>query len=162
MLALAQKIDDLIEPLRNIAHTFGSPVLDLIIRIYVANIFFVSGWSKFQNFLNGNWDTTVYLFTDIHRVPVLPPEAAAVLGTGAELILPALLVAGLFTRFSAIGLFVMTLVIEFLAVDSFGDGLSSSTHYYWMLLLAVPILKGPGVISLDYLLLGWIRKDKTA
>ena len=90
-------------------------------------------------------------------VPLIPTELAAVLGTGTEVILPILLILGLFTRASALGLLMMTALIEFFVTDSFGDSLSNPDHYLWMLLLAVPFLKGPGKFSLDTLLLKWIR-----
>ena len=160
MIALAQKIDELIEPLRRLSDKALSPLLDLGIRLFTADIFLGSGWLKFKNFLDGNWDTTVYLFREVHIVPVVSPELAAFLGTGAEIVLPVLLIAGLFTRFSAAGLLIMTAVIQFAVFDSFGDDLSNPDHYMWMLLLAVPLIKGAGVLSLDHLVLKYLRKGE--
>ena len=54
-------------------------LLDLVIRLYVANVFFKSGLLKI-----GNWDGTLYLFSNEYRVPLLAPDAAAVLGTSAS------------------------------------------------------------------------------
>lgn len=159
MTAIAQKIDDLINPLRNISSKFLMPVLDLVIRLWMANIFFKSGWSKFENYLNGNWDTTISLFTDAHVVPGIPPEIAAIAGTGGEIILSTLLVIGLFTRFGAAGLFVMTLTIQYLVTDGFGDSLANPDHYFWMLLLLIPLIKGPGILSIDHWLVKLIRKS---
>tara|TARA_R110001592_G_scaffold3525_35_gene20289 strand:- start:7216 stop:7737 length:522 start_codon:yes stop_codon:yes gene_type:complete len=126
-----------------------SPLLDVAIRLYMANIFFKSGMLKYDNYTTGNWDETVLLFEEIHPIPGIDPHFAAVTGTAAELILPVLLAIGLFTRFGAAGLLVMTLVIQFVVPESYE--ISNPEHYYWMLLLAVPMLKGGGLFSLDFL-----------
>lgn len=160
MISCLQKIDTAIEPLRKLSNCAISPVLDLAIRLFMADTFFWSGWQKFQNYLNGDWESTLYLFREVHIVPLLPPDAAAVLGTGNELILPVLLVVGLFTRFAAAGLLFTTILIQFFVMDSFGDDLMNSMHYLWMLLLAVPLVKGPGKLSLDALLVRFIRKEQ--
>jgi len=34
-----------------------APLADLAARLYVANVFFASGWNKIQD-----WDSTLYLF----------------------------------------------------------------------------------------------------
>ncbi len=160
MTGLALKIDEALDPLRNISEKFLYPVLDLAIRLYMANVFLKSGWPKFKNFLDDNWAATVDQFTNVHVIPGIDPALAAIAGTAGEVILPVLLIIGLFTRFSAAGLIVIALMIEFLAVDGFvGDPLSSPTHYYWMLLLAVPMIKGPGALSFDHRLVKFIRKD---
>src|ERR1017187_9897691 len=82
-----------------------APALDLALRIFLANVFFKSGLTKIQN-----WDSTLYLFSDVYHVPLLPPEFAAYMTTGAELGLSALLVLGLFGRFAAAGLFILNVV----------------------------------------------------
>ena len=121
-------------------------VLDLAIRLYVANVFFRSGLLKV-----GNWHGTLYLFANEYRVPLLPPEAAAWLGTFGELFFPPLLALGLAARFAALSLSVFNVV----AVISFWHVLASNeaalmSHFYWGLLLAVTLFHGPGKLSLDY------------
>ena len=153
-MELIKKVDRIIDPLRNLSDLALTPILDLIIRVFMANIFLKSGWQKFQSYLNDDWASTVYLFQDIHAIPGVPAEIAAVLGTGGEVILGVLLIVGLFTRFAAIGFIIMTLVIEFVAVSSFGDSLSNPDHYLWMLLLAVPAFYGPKALSVDW----WVKK----
>ena len=54
-------------------------------------------------------DTTLYLFEE-YNVPLLPSDVAAYLATYAELILPVLLVIGLFTRPAALALFILNAV----------------------------------------------------
>ncbi len=156
MKQLILKIDSVLDPLRAIAERHLSPALDLVIRLYMANIFFVSGWGKFKNFLNGDWGTTIFLFEEVHPLPFLSPDIAAILGTGGELALPVLLAAGLFSRFAAAGLLAMTLAIQFLVPADYG--IMNDIHYLWMLLLAIPLIKGPGPLSLDYILLRFLKK----
>ncbi len=150
------KIDNMIEPLRKIANSTLSPLLVLGIRLYMANIFFKSGQIKFKSFQNGQWDSTIYLFEDIHPIPGVPAELAAAGGTVGELVLPALLALGLFGRVGAAGLIVMTAVIQF-GIPAEYD-MKNPDHYFWMMLLAVPFIMGPGKLSLDHLLLKFIRK----
>lgn len=152
--ACSQKIDAMIEPLRRVADKFGAPLYDLAIRLYMANIFFKSGWLKFQNYLNDDWGSTVYLFEDIHPVPGLSPDIAAIMGTGGEVALSILLAFGLFGRFAAAGLLVMTMTIQYLVPESYG--MQNEVHYLWMLLLLSTFLRGAGGLSLDALWRKWV------
>lgn len=155
MTGFAQKIDTSIEPLRKLSNTVFSPLLDLGIRLYMANIFFTSGQQKFANYLNDDWASTVFLFEEIHPVPGVAPELSAAAGTAGELILPILLAFGLFGRFAAAGLLIMTIVIQYIVPADYG--LQNVQHYFWMFLLMVILFKGPGKFSLDTLILKWIR-----
>lgn len=124
---------------------FIAPVGDLVIRLWVANVFFKSGLTKMQN-----WDGTLYLFQNEYHVPLLPPELAAYAGTATELFFPVLLTLGLGTRFAAAVLFVFNIVAVLSYPDLGEVGLKD--HQYWGLLLLVPLLHGPGKIAVDYLL----------
>lgn len=119
-----------------------SPVADLALRFYVANVFWKSGLTKFQS-----WDTTLQLFTDEYHVPLLSPAVAAYLGTFTELFFPVLLVLGLAGRFAAGWLFVFNII----AVISFPDlkAAGLEQHKVWGLMLLVLTLHGPGRLSLD-------------
>ena len=122
-----------------------SPLLDLGIRLWVANVFWKSGLTKIAS-----WDTTLALFENEYNVPFLPPEVAALLGTGTELFFPVLLFLGLGTRFAAVVLFVFNIV----AATSYPD-LSEAgrmQHFYWGALLLVTLIHGPGKISVDHFL----------
>lgn len=124
---------------------FLAPLLDLAIRLYVANVFWKSGLTKIAN-----WESTVYLFTYEYQVPLLPPEVAAWLGTGIELALPPLLAIGFATRWVAIAL----LAFNVMAVISYPDlnPVGLKDHFYWGVMLAVTVFHGPGRLSVDYLL----------
>ena len=149
------KINNMIEPLRTIARKFGEPLFDLSIRLYMANVFIKSGWSKFKNFLNDDWGSTVFLFEEVHPLPGLPAELSAILATGGEVILPILLAFGLFGRFGAGGLLIMTATIQFLVPAEYG--MQNADHYFWMFLLGAILIRGSGVLSLDTLLMKWIK-----
>ena len=120
-----------------------APLLDLGLRLFLATVFFKSGLTKIQN-----WDSTLYLFSDVYQVPLLNPEWAAYLATGGELGLPVLLAAGLFGRFAAAGLFILNLV----AVISYYPELSEAginQHLYWGILLAVLLILSRNTCSID-------------
>ena len=89
-------------------NAWGAPLLQLALRLWIARVFFNSGLTKIQD-----WDTTVLLFQEEYKVPLLPPDLAALLGTAFELGMPILLVAGLMTRVAALPLLGMSLVIQF-------------------------------------------------
>lgn len=104
MIAVFQKVDDLIEPLRKLSNFALSPLFDLGIRIYLASLFWKSGILRFKDWQNGTFDNQVFLFELEHPVPGLDPLTAAYLTTGAELIFPIMLVLGLFSRFCRCGI----------------------------------------------------------
>ncbi len=120
-----------------------SPASDLLIRLWIANIFWKAGTVKLAS-----WDATLYLFEYEYQVPFIPPEIAAYLGTAVELSMPVLLALGLATRFSALVLFVFNII----AVVSYPtpNEIGIKDHQYWGLLLLVPLFHGAGNLSLDY------------
>jgi putative oxidoreductase len=130
--------------------TFLAPLIDLGIRLWVANVFWKSGMTKFAS-----WEGTVTLFTYEYQVPLLSPEIAAALATFVELVFSALLAVGLGTRFTAFVLF----VFNFIAVISY-PGLSEvgvKDHTYWGILLLITLLHGPGKLSIDHLVRKWLK-----
>jgi putative oxidoreductase len=118
------------------------PLAQLLARLFVAQAFFLSGLTKLRD-----WDITLALFTDEYHVPLLPPNVAAVLGTGGELVLPVLLALGLAGRFAAAGLSVVNVV----AVLSLAEIAPAALHQHqlWGSLLAGLLLWGPGRWSVD-------------
>ena len=122
---------------------FLSPVADLAIRLWVAHVFWKSGLNKFQSM-----DTTKMLFEHVYKVPFIPPETAAYLATGVELIFPVLLTIGLAGRFSAGVLFFFNIiaVISYPTLNEAGIW----QHTLWGVMLMIPFLHGPGKISIDH------------
>ncbi len=141
-----------------IAEKYLVHALYLGIRLQMAYIFFKGGKLKYDTYINEGWETVVEQFRDYHPVPGIDPNLAAIGGTAGELILPVLLALGLFTRFGAAGLFIMTLVIQFAVPEDYG--VSNPEHYLWMLLLAVPLLKGGGMLSIDGIAQKFLCKNK--
>ena len=128
-------------PLTRLLDTL-QPLAALLARLYVAQVFFLSGLTKLRD-----WGTTVALFTDEYKVPFLSPAVAAAMGTAGELILPVLLVLGLAGRFSALGLFVVNAV----AVISLSEiaPAAMQQHILWGTLLAALAIYGLGRWTVD-------------
>ena len=123
-----------------------TPLFDLAIRIYVANVFLPAGWLKLAD-----WDSTLALFQFEYHVPLLPPALAAVLGTGGELVFAVLLALGLAGRLGAAGLSAIN-IIAVVAYPDMSD-LGRQDHVLWGLLLLVTLLHGPGRFSCDH----WLK-----
>lgn len=125
-----------------------APALDLSVRLLLANVFFKSGLTKIQN-----WDSTLYLFSDVYQVPLLPSDMAAYMAAGAELGLPMLLVLGLFGRFAAAGLFILNAVAAYSYYSDLSEA-GLNQHLYWGILLAVLLVLSRGAWSADV----WLEK----
>lgn len=128
-----------------------APLMDLGLRLYLANVFFKSGWTKILS-----WDSTLYLFNDVYHVPLLPPAVAATMAASAELGLSVLLVLGLFGRFAASGLFILNIVAVISYADLSQGGLNQ--HLSWGILLAVLLILSRGRWSIDAWLEERLRK----
>ena len=120
-----------------------SPASDLLIRLWIANIFWKAGMVKIAS-----WESTLYLFEYEYQVPFISPLVAAYLATAVELVIPVLLALGLATRFSALVLFVFNIiaVISYPTLNEIGV----KDHQYWGLLMLVPLFHGAGKLSLDH------------
>jgi putative oxidoreductase len=118
------------------------PLLALLGRLYVAQAFFLSGLTKLRD-----WDTTLALFNDEHHVPLIPPEAAAYLGTLGEIALPVLLVLGLGGRIAPMGLSVVNVVAVLSLAEIAPAALQQ--HIGWGIVLAALAVFGCGRWSLD-------------
>jgi putative oxidoreductase len=127
------------------------PLTQLAARLFVAQVFFLSGLTKLRD-----WDITVALFTDEYHVPLLPPEVAAVMGAGGELLLPVLLTLGLGGRLAAAGLSVVN-VVAVLSLPDMPEA-AFNLHLYWGSLLLGLLLWGPGRWSVDALVQRWVDK----
>ncbi len=118
-------------------------LLPLLQRLGIAGVFFFSGRTKVEGVFTLT-DSTFMLFETEYALPILDPNSAAYLAAAAEHIFPILLVLGLFTRLSALALFIMTLVIQiFVYPDAW------PTHLGWAALLIPLIGRGGGRLSLD-------------
>jgi putative oxidoreductase len=117
----------------------------ILARLSMAAVFWLSGQTK----VNG-WHVTesaIYLFQHEYNLPLINPTLAAYMAAAAEHLFPVLLVLGLASRFAALGLLVMTLVIQtFVYPDAW------VVHASWAACLLFIVARGPGRLSLDYLI----------
>jgi putative oxidoreductase len=128
-----------LDRLRSTAGRFPLSPIEFGMRLAVGATFFRSGMNKLESF-----DTAITLFREEYRLPFLPPELAAYLGTSVELGAPVLLVLGLFARLGAAALLLMTLVIQFLVYPA-----NWPEHLMWASILAYVLSRGPGALSID-------------
>jgi len=116
--------------------------LALPLRIAVAWVF----WSSAMTHL-GNWDTTLELFETEYELPFLPSGPAAYMAVSIEVATPILLILGLLTRPACLVLLGMTAVIEVFVYP-----LAWPTHIQWAAMLLVLLCRGPGMLSLDWVI----------
>ncbi|NHX00726.1 DoxX family protein [Pseudomonas koreensis] len=134
-------------------------LIAFIARFSIAAVFWKSGQTKVEglaiDLLDGTvqlgWphlaDSTIPLFQSEYHVPLLSPEVAAHMAAFAEHFFPVLILMGFATRFSALALLGMTLVIEvFVYPDAY------PTHGTWAAVLLYLMATGPGKLSIDHLI----------
>jgi putative oxidoreductase len=134
-------------------------LIAFLARFSIAAVFWNSGQTKVQGFVldivAGEWqlgwprlaDSAAALFRDEYRLPFIAPELAAPLAATAEHLFPVLLLVGLATRFSALALLGMTLVIQVFVYPG-----AYATHGTWAAVLLYLAARGPGAFSLDHLI----------
>lgn len=134
-------------------------MIALLARFSIAATFWNSGQTKVEGFVLNivsgefmlGWprlsSSAVDLFRDEYKLPLLPPELAAVMATVGEHALPLLVLLGLGTRLASFGLLVMTAVIQFLVYPG-----AYATHGVWAAVLLWLMVRGGGAFSLDHLI----------
>ncbi len=147
-MGLVDRLEAPVRTTNELLTKFGSPLLLLYFRWYVAWVFLKAGLFKIND-----WDLTLTLFEYEYAVPVLSYELAAYLATFGELVFPIFLIAGLGTRFTAIALSVVNImaVVSYYATLARGAGLV--WHYLWGSMLLTIIVYGGGFLSADQ----WLR-----
>ena len=118
-------------------------------RIFIAVTFLLSGRTKVDGILSLK-PSTFFLFETEYALPFISPAIAAHVATYAEHLFPFLLIIGFASRLSAAALLGMTLVIQVFVYPG-----AWATHLLWATALAFIIFRGPGPLSLDYLLRRW-------
>jgi len=102
---------------------------------------------------------------DASQIPFFPYQLIVFAGTYAEIVLPVLIVIGLFTRIAAFGMIVFVAVQSYVDIvfhgvdektigawfDRFPDATIMDQRALWIFLLVYLVLRGAGAISLDYL-----------
>ena len=132
-------------------------LIAFIARFSIAAVFWNSGQTKVQGFVVNlvsgeftlGWprlsDSALALFQDEYKLPFIPPEFAAPMAATAEHALPMLILIGLGTRFSALALLGMTLVIQLFVYPG-----AYATHGTWAAVLLYLMARGPGKLSVDH------------
>ncbi len=125
-------------------------LVQLLLRLAIAVPFLKSGLLKWQGFLQLN-ETAVYLFTDEFRLhlpggpyPFPAPASIAFLAACGEVLLPALLILGLGTRLAALGIVLMTIVIQLTVPEGW------PVHLTWVAIALAIAAWGPGRVAIDY------------
>ena len=132
-------------------------LIALLARFSMASVFWASAQTKVQglvvNIVSGEFElgwprlseSALALFRDEYRLPLISPELAAPMAAAGEHVFALLLLAGLGTRFSALALLGMTLVIQlFVYLGAY------ATHGTWAAVLLYLMARGPGVLSVDH------------
>lgn len=134
-------------------------LIAFIARFSIAAVFWLSGQTKIDgfvaNFVSGDFvigwphinESALQLFQYEYNLPLIPPALAAPIAAMAEHVFPLLILFGLATRFSALALLGMTLVIQFFVYPG-----AYATHGTWAAILLYLMARGPGVFSIDHLI----------
>ena len=127
---------------RELLGRFPLSIIQLGLRIGVGAVFFKAGLLKYSSF-----EFAVKLFEEEYKVPVLAPAVAARLAMFQELTFPIFLFLGLGTRLATLPLLGMISVIQiFVYPNAWPD------HLFWASTLIFLLTRGPGALSLDYLI----------
>ena len=114
----------------------------LLFRIAIAGVFLRAGLTKISS-----WESTVALFADEYKVPVLAPHLAAAMAATFEVGCSTLLLVGLGTRLAALPLIGMVMTIQLFVYPQ-----AWSEHLVWGSILLMLLTRGGGAISLDHLI----------
>lgn len=160
---------DWLEAARRLAERIPYSLVALVARIAVAMVFWRAAQTKMEGSLQITFteyfptgivvedgflqvaDKTFFLFAEEYKVPLLPAELAAYLGTYQELIGSVLLIVGLATRLTAFAFIGMVAIIQTFVYPN-----AWPVHLLWFAPLFLLLARGPGAISLDHLI--WRRR----
>jgi putative oxidoreductase len=153
----------LVEKAIGLVQTVAQPSLvQLVMRVALAVPFWKSGILKWTGFLQLS-DTAVTLFSDefMLHLPGGPyhypaPAVFAFLSGCGEITFPVLLVLGLGTRFAALGLLIMTCIVELTVPDGW------PIHITWAAMALGIMAWGPGRVSIDHLLSQYFGQEEAA
>jgi putative oxidoreductase len=117
-------------------------VIQLAMRVAIGMVFFNSGLLKLHS-----WEFAIKLFQDEYKVPLLDPIWAARLAAFNELTFPIFLFIGLATRLATLPLLGMVAVIQICIYPG-----AWAEHLLWASILIFLLTRGPGTLSVDYLI----------
>ena len=117
-------------------------VHQLLFRLAVGGVFLRAGLTKIAS-----WESTVALFREEYRVPVLPPEIAASMSASFELGCSMLLLAGLATRVATLPLLGMIATIQIFVYPH-----AWPEHLVWSSILLFLLTRGGGGMAADHVI----------
>lgn len=163
-MAVVSRISRFLDRLYGIPALLPDWFFQLFARLAIAPVFWLSAKTKVANCsymdvltMRFWWDdesaciitnATWAQFEGDWQLPFINSEWSAYMATMGEHILPVLVVLGLATRFGALGLLAMTMVIQVFVYPQAWWG----THALWTFALLFIVARGPGPISIDYIL----------
>lgn len=114
----------------------------LLFRLAIVGVFLRAGLLKVAS-----WESTQALFREEYRVPVLPPDVAAVMAVCTEVGCSLLLLLGLATRLATLPLLGQVLTIQLFVFPH-----AWPEHLVWGSILAILLTRGGGAVSADHAL----------
>lgn len=117
----------------------------LLFRLAIAGVFLRPGLQKYWSS-----ESTVALFADEYKVPVLSPALVAAMAATFEVGCSLLLMIGFATRVATLPLLAQILVIQ-----TFVNPNAWPEHLVWSSILLVLLTRGGGAASLDHLIYRW-------
>lgn len=171
-----------------IEHGLGPVVMPTLARFVFAALFAVYFWNSAMTKLGGDisglWNPTFNAFAQIFpkgaeaagfdiAAATTFQKATILAGTWGELVLPVLIMIGLFTRIAAFGM-VIFVVVQTLTdlyghnliddakslgawFDGTPDSIIMDQRALWIILLLVLVFRGAGPISLDNVIKRWLH-----
>jgi putative oxidoreductase len=132
----------LIETAIDLVERVPRSVHQLLFRLAIASVFLPAGLLKLAS-----WESTIALFQDEYKIPMLAPAVAAVMATAFELVCSALLIMGLATRLATLPLLGQILTIQLFVYPQ-----AWHEHLVWGSILLFLLTRGAGTFSMDYLI----------
>jgi putative oxidoreductase len=151
LFRISESVCNILGTVPVIARRLAPPLL----RITLALPFLRSGLTRWDGFLSIS-PTTIFLFEEQFKLHFLGaayslpfPDQIALVTAICEIMLPLLLLIGAATRLAALGLLVMTGIIQLVFPDGWVN-----FHLYWAAIAVGIIGSGAGSLSIDH----WIGR----
>ncbi len=147
--AVPPPLRKLVETATDLLRRVPLSVHQLLFRLAIASVFLPAGLLKLAS-----WESTIALFQEEYKVPLLPPVIAAVMATTSELACSSLLIAGLATRLATLPLLGQIVTIQLFVYPQ-----AWHEHLVWGSILLFLLTRGGGTISADHVLYHWFGRQ---
>src|SRR5258708_31856428 len=116
----------------SLAHRLAWPYVELIIRLWIAKLFFFFGVQQLMH-----W--TAALVDEENPFPLLAPIVSAYLSTGANLLCAILLALGAMTRYASWPLLILAVIAQFRFPPSYTQPCCIPSFSFYVIHSPVPI-----------------------